>query len=45
MIPEGAEKKMDKLAQEAIEQLNKKLKLNRQLDIKTQFGFRYSDIH
>lgn len=44
-IDEGKEKPCRKMLTEAIERVNKKLKLNIQLGVDVQFGHRYSDIH
>ncbi len=41
----GFRDKAEKLLRDAIETLNKKLKLNRELGIDVQFGDRYSSIH
>lgn len=44
-IKKGYRKQAEKLLRDAIEETNKQLKLNRELDISVQFGDRYSDIH
>lgn len=44
-IKEGAEEKCRQLLTNAIEQVNKELKLNINLGVDIQFGKRYSDIH
>lgn len=44
-IKQGFRKQAEDLAQWAIEEVNKKLKLNRELGISVQFGDRYSEIH
>lgn len=44
-IREGFEDKARELLDWAINKTNKTLKLDRELSIGTQFGYRYSDIH
>ncbi|WEU69456.1 DNA polymerase [Pseudomonas phage vB_PaeM_Ty] len=44
-VKKGHRKQAEKLLRDAIEETNKQLKLNRELDISVQFGDRYSDIH
>lgn len=44
-IKEGSEDKCTKLLKDAIKRVNDKLQLNVKLDIDTQYGKRYSDIH
>lgn len=44
-IKEGAEDKCTKLLKEAVDRVNDNLKLNVTLDIETQFGKSYADIH
>ena len=44
-IKEGFEDKCTKLLKDAIKRVNDKLKLNVDLDVDTQYGKRYSDIH
>jgi DNA polymerase I-like protein with 3'-5' exonuclease and polymerase domains len=41
----GNRERCEKLLRNAIDKLNSRLKLNRQLDIDVQFGARYSEIH
>lgn len=44
-IKEGSESKAEELILRAIDQTNKKLKLNRELGAGVQYGKRYSEIH
>lgn len=44
-IRDGYQEAAERLILEAIQTLNGRLKLNRQLDVKVEFGQRYSDIH
>lgn len=44
-IKKGFRVQCEKLLRDAIEELNNRLKLNRELGIDCQFGARYSDIH
>ena len=45
LIEEGSEKETEKKLRWAIDQTNKELSLNRELDIDVQFGDNYSEIH
>lgn len=42
---EEDEQKARKIIREAIDKLNKEIKLNRDLDVGIQVGYKYSDIH
>ena len=44
-INKGEEKECTKIIRTAIDIVNKKLPLNRELDVSIQFGERYSEIH
>ena len=44
-ITEGYEKQCEEIIRNAINIVNEKLPLNRELDVSVQFGKRYSEIH
>jgi hypothetical protein len=44
-VKQGHRPQVEKLLRESIQEVNKKLKLNREMDIGIGFGHRYSDIH
>lgn len=44
-IKDGSQEQCTKLLRECIDKTNEKLKLNRELDISIQYGYKYSDIH
>lgn len=44
-VPKGQQEEITKLLKDAIAKTNKKLKLNRDLDVDVQFGDNYAEIH